>query len=141
MNKKALLLSSMLAGVGLLLISCGGGGSPEDLPKVFVNALMKGNTKVLDKITTGSISKEATAGLDQFKDFKVKISKFKVTDKKDIGENKKNIRVEYVSEVKAKKGKGFAMKVKADMIFHLVKEEKRWLIEDVTVGSPPQKVE
>ena len=53
-------------------------------------------------------------------------------------ENKKTVRVEYVSKVKIKiGGKGITHKTKQDQILHFIKMKKRWLIENVSQASPP----
>lgn len=139
MKRKALFLSLVLASLVLWLVACGG-GSPGGLPKAFVEALAKGNAKMVKKLTTESFAHEALQGLEQFKGVKISISKFKVKEIKETGENKKNIRVEYVSKVKLKKGKSRTLKLKNNMMFHLVKVNKNWLIGKVSEAGPTEQL-
>jgi hypothetical protein len=137
MRRKSLISASILAAMSLWFITCGG-GSPDGIPKAFVEALAKGNSSGVKRLTTEGFAPEALRGLEQFKNVKISISKFRVIDKRDSGENKKNIRVEYISEVRLKKEKGRAIKLKNDMMFHLVKTKKNWRIERISEASPAQ---
>lgn len=135
--KKAFYIAGLLASLCLFFTACGGGGSPKKISRMFYSALAKGNMKVMKKITTGSLTQEFIEGAEQAKKMKVSISKWKIKEIKDVSENKKTVRVEYVSKVKIKIGKGFTHKTKQDQILHFIKVKKRWLIENVSQASPP----
>jgi hypothetical protein len=139
LKRTSLFLSLLLASWGLWLLACGG-SSPDGLPKAFVEGLAKGNAKLVKKLATESFANEALRGIEQFKGVEISISKFKVKEKKDAGENKKNIRVEYISQVKAQKGKSRTIKLKNDMMFHLVKVKKNWLIEKISEATPAEQL-
>jgi hypothetical protein len=141
MRKKILMGSTVFIFVALLFTACGGGGgSPENIPKAFYAAMAKGNVDAMQKMTTGSFTAEAAKSAEQSKNIKISISAWKVKEVKDIGEDKKSVRVEFVSKVEPK-GSGFARKMKQDQIFHLKRVDKKWLVEKVSQASPPISVD
>jgi hypothetical protein len=141
MQNKILIGSTVLIFLGLMVVACGGGGgSPESIPKAFYAAMAKGNVDAMKKMTTGSFTAEAVKSAEQSKNMKISISKWKVKGVKEVGEDKKTIRVEFVSKMEPK-GRGFPRKMKQDQIFHLKRVDKKWLVEKISVASPPVSVD
>jgi len=142
MPKKIYLGSSVFIVFGLVFMACGGGGgggSPDGIPRAFYAAMAKGDVEAMKKMTTGGFTTEAVKSAE--KEMKVSISDWKGKEVKDISADKKTVRVEYVSKVESKSGRGFPRKMKQDQIFHLKKVDNKWLIEKIAVGSPPVSVE
>lgn len=141
MYKKVFFMSTVFVFLGLLFMACGGGGgSPENIPKAFYSAMAKGNVDMMKKMTTGSFTAEAVKSAEQSKNFKMSISNFKIKEVKDVGADKKTIRVEFVGKMEPKGGRGFPRKMKNDQIFHLKKVDNKWLIEKLSVASPPVSI-
>ena len=141
MAKKFFGRSAVFIVLIFLFIYCGGGGSPDGIPKSFYAAMAKGDVDAMKKMTTGGFTTEAVRSAEQMKNMKVSISDWKVREVKEIGPDKKTVRVEYVSKVAYKSGRGFPRKMKQDQIFHLKKVDKKWLIEKIRVASPPVSVD
>ena len=144
MPKKIFLGSTVFIVFGLIFMACGGGGgggSPDGIPRAFYAAMAKGDVEAMKKMTTGGFTTEAVKSAEQMKEMKVSISGWKVKEVKDISADKKTVRVEYVSKVEHKSGRGFPRKMKQDQIFHLKKVDNKWLIEKIAVGSPPVSVD
>ena len=141
MQKKILMGSTIFVFIALLFMTCGGGGSsPENIPKAFYAAMAKGNVDAMKKMTTGGFTAEAVRSAEQSKNMKISISDWKVKEVKDVGEDKKSIRVEFVSKMEPK-GRGFPRKMKQDQIFHLKRVDKKWLVERISAASPPVSVD
>lgn len=141
MQKKIFMGSAVFIFIALLFMACGGGGgSPENIPKAFYTAMAKGNADAMKKMTTGSFTAEAVKSAEQSKNMKISISNWKVKEVKDAGEDKKSVRVEFVSKMEPK-GRGFPRKMKQDQIFHLKRVDKKWLVEKISVASPPVSVD
>ncbi len=135
-------MSAVFIAISLLFMACGGGGgSPENIPRAFYSAMAKGNVDMAKKMTTGSFTAEAVKSAEQSKDLKISISNWKVKEVKDVAEDRKTIRVEFIGKMERKDGRGFPKKMKNDQIFHLRKVDKKWLIAKVVTASPPVSVE
>ena len=138
--KKALTVIALVIGLGLIFLACGGGGgggSVEGIPKAFYSAMSKGNVEAMKKMTTGSFTAEAVKSAEQTKNFKMSVSDFKIKEIKDVGQDKKTVRFEFVGKMEPKGGRGFPRKMRNDQIFTLKKVDGKWLIEKIKVASPP----
>ena len=143
MPKKIWLGSTVFIVFSLVFMACGGGVSsdPGGIPRAFYAAMAKGDVEAMKNMTTGGFTTEAVRSAEQMKEMKVSISDWTLKEVKDISEDKKTIRVVYVSKVEHKSGRGFPRKMRQDQIFHLKKVDNKWLIEKIAVGSPPVSVD